>query len=107
MNEIYDVGTRLKKLRTDKKLSLGQVARRLNLHKSSIYGYESNLRTPSVDVLSQLALLYNVSTDYILGHDKRNYICVDGLTERQLEAINILLTEFKESNKKCQNHNLL
>ncbi|CUH96552.1 hypothetical protein P22_2642 [Propionispora sp. 2/2-37] len=93
---MYDFGMRLRKLREDKKLTQIQVAKRLNLHKSSIYGYENNIRTPSLEVLSQLALFYGVTTDYLLGHENRRIICVDGLTERQMEIINILLLEFKQ-----------
>ena len=93
---MYDFGARLRELREAKKLTQTQVAKRLNLHKSSIYGYENNIRIPSVEVLSQLALFYRVTTDYLLGHDNRHIIYVDGLTERQLEVINLLLLEFKQ-----------
>lgn len=97
---MYDFGTRLKELRENKKITQTQLAKRLNLHKSSIYGYENNIRTPSLEVFSQLALFYGVSTDYLLGHDNRNTICIDGLTDRQIEIINLLLLEFRQKQVK-------
>lgn len=99
MEEFYDMGTRLQKLRTNKNLSLKQVAKKLNLSESIIYNYGKNTRTPSVDVLSRLALFYDVSTDYLLGHDKRRSIYIDFLTESQVEIINSLLIEFAKNNK--------
>jgi len=96
---MFDFGLRLKKLRNNKNLTQTQVAKRLNLHKTSIYGYENNIRTPSIQVLSQLALFYGVSTDYLLGHDNRSIICTDELTDNQIEILNQLITEFKKANK--------
>ena len=46
-------------------------------------------------MLKALAIFYNVSSDYLLGLEDRECIHVDGLTDRQKEVINILLTEFK------------
>lgn len=98
--ELYGMGSKLKKLRVDRKLSVMTVAQRLNVERTTIYGYERDIRTPSIEMLSQLALFYNVTTDYLLGHDNRQFICVDSLTERQKEIMNILLTEFKIQNMK-------
>lgn len=49
MNVVYDFGMTLKKLRNKKRLSQEQVAKRLNLTKSSISGYENNVITPNID----------------------------------------------------------
>lgn len=97
MDSIFDFGARLRQLRIDRNLSQTQAAKLLKLHKSSIYGYENNLRNPSIFVLSQLAGFYGVTTDYLLGHDNKRYICVDKLTDRQFEIIQILLMEFKKN----------
>ena len=67
---IFDFGYRLKELRKSKKLTQAQVANHLNLSKATISGYENNIKTPSVEVLIQLSLLYGVSTDYLLGLSK-------------------------------------
>ena len=97
---IYDFGYRLRELRLKKKLTQTQVARRLNLSKAAISGYENNIKTPSLDVLTQLSIFYGVSTDYLLGLEKRRMINVDGLTDRQQEIISILLTEFRTETRR-------
>ncbi len=86
-DEIYDFGLRLKELREKKKLSQTQVAKRLDVTRSSISGYENNIAVPSIDILRQLALLYGTSADYILGLDNRRCFVLDGLTSREFALI--------------------
>ena len=91
---------RLRELRLKKGLTQVQVANKLNLHKSTISGYESNTKVPSIDTICQLAIFYNTSTDYLLGIDNRKMICVEGLTNKQLEIIELQLIEFKSINNR-------
>lgn len=93
---MYDLGLRLKEVRIRKKLTQKQVADRISLDTSTISGYENNIKTPSLEVLIKLALLYNVSSDYLLGIDNRPMIYVDGLAQKQVDIINDLLEEFKK-----------
>ncbi|MCH5299337.1 MAG: helix-turn-helix transcriptional regulator [Ruminococcus sp.] len=96
---VYDFGLRLRELRKKKKLTQQQVARRLNLTKASISGYENNTITPPNDMLVKIALMYGVSTDYLLGLDKEESIVISDLTESQKEIVNLLVNEFKITNK--------
>lgn len=97
---IFDFGYRLRELRESKNMTQAQVARRLNLSKTTISGYENNIKTPSLDVLVKLSILYGVSADYILGLENRKLLLIDGLTMNQEEIIKILLKEFRDMNKK-------
>jgi transcriptional regulator with XRE-family HTH domain len=92
---MYDFGERLKELRQRKKLSQRAAARKLNIDNSTLSSYERNIISPSIDILRSLAMIYNTTTDYILGVDHKQVICVDNLSERQLDVINTLLLEFK------------
>ena len=92
---VYDFDYRLRELRKEKKLTQDQVARRLNLSKTTISGYENNVKTPSLDVLVQLSVFYNVTADYLLGLENRKMLYIDGLTDRQQEILSLLLTEFR------------
>lgn len=97
---IYDFGLVLKELRKKKKLSQEQVAKRLNLTKASISGYENNTITPSIDTIRELAILYNTTSDYLLGLDKKDIIVTEGLTSRQKDILETLVLEFKSENRK-------
>lgn len=92
---MYDMGLRLQELRKAKQLTQSQAAKRLNLHPGTISAYENNLKTPSVPVIINMALLYNTTTDYILGMDKSGPICIYDLTDSQKSTINFLTFEFK------------
>lgn len=52
---MYDMGARLQALRKAKGWSQEALGRKVNKAKSVISGYESNLRTPPLDVLTSLA----------------------------------------------------
>ena len=97
---VYDFGYRLRELRKNKKMTQAQTAMRLNLSKTTISGYENNVKTPSLEVLTKLAVLYGVSADYILGLENRRMIPIDLLTASQEEIIRRLMTEFLNENKK-------
>lgn len=107
---MFDFGLRLRKLRKKAKLSQTQVAKRLGLKRQTISQYERNITTPSVNVLGNLALLYHVSADYLLGLDHRPNIVLDDLTARQISTmesvINTLLYEFKITNKELNQKTL-
>lgn len=81
MNVVYDFGMTLKKLRKKKRLSQEQVAKTLNLTKSSISGYENNIITPSIDTIRAFSMLYGTTSDYLLGLDKKESIEIEGLTQ--------------------------
>jgi transcriptional regulator with XRE-family HTH domain len=98
---IFDFGYRLRELRESKNLTQTQVARRLSLSKTTISGYENNIKTPSLDVLVKLSILYGVSADYILGLENRKMLLIDGLTMNQEEIMKVLIREFREMNKRA------
>ena len=79
------------------------MAKRLGITRAAISSYENNISLPSVNVLAELALLYRVSTDYLLGLDNRTAIVLEDLTPRQSaviqEVMDTLVTEFKLSNR--------
>lgn len=84
---IYDFGMRLRELRDAKGLSQTDVAERLDVTRSTISGYENNIITPSVEQLVKLAVLYNVSLDYMMGMENRSAFYVDDLTESQQKTV--------------------
>ena len=101
--EIYDRGLRLKNLREKCRLSQQAAADRLEVTRSTISAYERNTKTPSVDMLVRLAILYHSSVDFILGLEDRTNIYVDDLAESQqatvVKMIDILRAEFQSYNE--------
>ena len=78
---MVNFGNRLKSLRTKRRLTQKQLADQVGIAVSAISSYESGTRYPSYDVLISFSRIFHVSTDYLLGLDKRAEIDVSGLNE--------------------------
>lgn len=58
--------TRIKELREDNDLTQAQVAKQLNISRTSYGHYETGRREISIEALKKLAKLYHVSVDYLI-----------------------------------------
>lgn len=61
------IGERLKIARDSAKMTQQQVAEALDIERAAYTAYESNRRKPSIEKLAQLSVLFNVTSDYLLG----------------------------------------
>jgi transcriptional regulator with XRE-family HTH domain len=59
-------GKKVRQIRLDKKLSQGDIARRLKLHRSYISGIERGVRNPSLGVVEKIAKALGVSARNLL-----------------------------------------
>lgn len=98
MNEPYDFGEILKKLRKTKKMTQQQLANRLNVTVTAISKYESNIATPPFDTVKALSNIFNVSTDVFYGTEQRETISTYNLSEEQVKIIQNLATAFRNHN---------
>ena len=57
---------KLKTLRIENEMTQDYVAKRLNVARSTIAGYETKNRQPSHEKLTAIAGLFHVSVDYLL-----------------------------------------
>ena len=83
-------GNRLKELRIQAGMTQQQLATKLGITKSVISFYELRERTPSPEILVELAAEFKVSSDYLLGIEKKNVLDISGLDvddERILKLI--------------------
>lgn len=66
------LGERIKTLRASKHLSQQQLAEALSVSKSTVAMWETNKRKPDHAILLQMAQLFAVSTDFLLGNVERS-----------------------------------
>lgn len=65
-------GDNLKKIRADKNISQGGLAKLINVHASHISRYERNLTSPTIEVAKKIANALEVSTDTLVyGSDEQ------------------------------------
>lgn len=62
------LGERLKKARNNKGLTQIEAAKKLGVTNGALSGYERNYRDPDTNMLKQMAELYEVSLDYLVGN---------------------------------------
>ena len=84
---MVDFGNKLRTLRTQAGMSQTELAKRLNITKSVVSYYELQERTPSPDVLVQLADIFHVSTDFLLGINHKKMIDVSDLTDEDFQFL--------------------
>ena len=83
----YDFGLRLKKLRDAKGLSQKELAQKLGVSKGTVYRYENNTQSPSLENAAKLALLLDTSLDYLAGLDNALTIQLPDLNEEERNAL--------------------
>lgn len=89
-DEKVEFSNRLKELRTQAGLTQLQLAQRLGITKSVISFYELSERAPSPDVLIRLAKIFYVSTDYLLGLDKKETLDISGIDKNDVALLRAL-----------------
>lgn len=94
--EVYDRGLRIKALRKKRGLSQQEAATRLGITRSTISAYECNNKSPSIEILEKMALLYHGSVDYILGLEHRTNIFIDDLTSSQQKTITDIVDRLRK-----------
>lgn len=96
---MFDLGENLKKLRADNGYTQSQVAKKLNVSVTTIGRWESNLKLPTTEHLIDLAVLYNVPINFLVGIEREKTIVIERLTDSQKVIINSLVMEFQDKKK--------
>ncbi len=92
---MVDFGNRIKVLRIRNNFTQAQLAQKLGLTKSVISAYETGLRLPSYDILIQLSRIFKVTTDYLLGIERKQEIDLSGLSQEEIDALLKLIQAMK------------
>lgn len=93
---MYDLGYRIKQIRTQRGMAQNELAKRINKSKSAACGYESEAQVPPLEVLVSIASVLNVSLDYLVGFEMEEPVSLTNLTYQQKKVINLLLEEFSK-----------
>ena len=79
---------RLKELRVDNDMSQTELAEKLNLKASAISKYEKGITQPSIDTLKNLAEIFSVTVDYLIGmSDIKNPYSNSQITPNEADLI--------------------
>lgn len=95
MENATKFGERLLNLREEREETQADLAKAIGITRQSLSRYETNERTPNIDLIFRVAKHYNVSADYLLGLSKVQSLdndiqiaCkVTGLTEESIKKL--------------------
>lgn len=88
---------RIKALREPRGWTQAELARRMNMTRNGINSWEQGLSMPSPPSLVDLAKLFSVSTDYLLGVENHSTVNVTGLNEEDVALLARLADRLRES----------
>ena len=84
---------RLKSLRIEKDITQNELAKVLNVSRSTLGKWENGTSTPNYSTLSTIASFFNVSIDYLLGQSNSKVIEVPEKFTTAEEAAQFLLDQ--------------
>ena len=88
---------RIKALREARGWTQVELARKMNMTRNGINSWEQGLSMPSPPSLVDLARLFSVSTDYLLGVENYSAVNVTGLNEADVALLAQLADRLRES----------
>ena len=75
-----------------------KLAKRLGITRSSVNAWEMGISVPSTQYVVEVAGLFGVSTDYLLGVESSVSISAVGLTEEDIRLVHAMVAHLREKN---------
>ena len=89
------IADRIKGLRESHGMTQATLAKKLGITRSGVNAWEMGLTVPSTQSIVDLARLFYVSTDYLLGVNSTATIPVDGLSEEDILLMKQMVQHLK------------
>lgn len=93
------VADRIKNLREKKDMTQAALAKQLGITRSSVNAWEMGISVPSTQYVVELAEIFGVSTDYLLGVEKTATISVAGLEEEDVQLLHGIAEHLRQMRK--------
>lgn len=90
---------KIKELREQAGYSQTQLAKLLDVTRSSVNAWEMGLSTPTTQYVVALAKVFHVSTDYLLGMESKHSIVLDGYSQEETAVLYSLINYFDSHQK--------
>lgn len=90
------IADRIKSIREKSGLTQTILAKKLGITRSSVNAWEMGISVPSTQYIVELANLFRVSTDYLLGVESTSSINIDGLNEEDIKVVFDLISHLRK-----------
>lgn len=88
------ISEKIKELREDAGFSQAELARKLDVTRSSVNAWEMGLSTPTTSYIVEMARLFHVTTDYLLGLTSNRVLILDNYNNFEIELLYNLIKYF-------------
>lgn len=88
------ISDQIRQLREKQGYSQAQLAKKLDVTRSSVNAWEMGLSTPTTQYIVALAKLFHVSADYMLGIENDYSVSLRGYTDEEIALVMNLLKYF-------------
>ena len=90
-----DIADKIKALRESRGMTQAELARQLGITSSGVNAWEMGLSVPSTQYVVDLALFFNVSSDFLLGIDSSFTLNVEGLSDDDICMLRALIERLR------------
>lgn len=88
------INDKIRQLRELAGYSQTELAKKLDVTRSSVNAWEMGLSTPTTQYIVAMAKLFHVSADHLLGTGSDLSICLDGYSQEEIDLIFSLIKYF-------------
>ena len=89
------IADRIKDLREKNELTQTALAKKLNVTRSSVNAWEMGISVPSTALIVDIAKLFHISTDYLLGIKETSTLDISYLNEKETMLVYSMVEYFK------------
>ena len=93
------IAERIKNLREQQNKTQSDLAKQLGITRSSVNAWEMGISVPSTQYVVELAYIFQVSTDYLLGVNNTATIDVAGLSDKDVELVHNIIQHLRTNKK--------
>lgn len=97
---VIGLDNRIKKLREAKGWTQSELGRKMKVTRASVNAWEMGISNPSTDYLVDLAKIFDVSSDFLLGLKESSTINVNGLSVNDVSIVYTIIERLRNENLK-------
>lgn len=93
------IADRIKSLREAHHLTQAELARHLNITRSSVNAWEMGISVPSTQCIIELSHIFGVSTDFLLDTERHACIDISGLSDEDVCLVRALIHHLRHTHE--------
>ncbi len=97
---VIGLDTRIKKLREAKGWTQSELGRKMKVTRASVNAWEMGISNPSTDYLVDLAKIFDVSSDFLLGLKESSTVNVNGLSVNDVSIVYTIIERLRNEKLK-------